>query len=88
MSWGSADLVPTSRPLRSESALGSVAPCPVLLPDSESQYHSRFTESRGDAQLGSEHVASLKWPSSRAIARSFESSRIFPGQVGHGFHVL
>ena len=28
MSWGSAELVPTSRPLRSESALGSVVPLP------------------------------------------------------------
>src|SRR5438132_14390503 len=30
---GSADLVPTSRPLRSEQALGSVVPSPILLPD-------------------------------------------------------
>jgi hypothetical protein len=51
MSWGSADLVPTSRPLRSEWALGSVVPLPpVLLPDSGSQYHPRFTESRGGAE--------------------------------------
>jgi hypothetical protein len=32
MSWGSADLVPTSRPLRSESALGSVVPLPCPPP--------------------------------------------------------
>src|SRR5438309_9377153 len=32
MSWGSADLVPTSRPLRSEQALGSVVPSPIFLP--------------------------------------------------------
>src|SRR5439155_26165800 len=32
MSWGSADLVPTSRPLRSEQALGSVVPSPILPP--------------------------------------------------------
>ena len=32
MSWGSADLVPTSWPLRSESALGSVVPLPCPPP--------------------------------------------------------
>jgi hypothetical protein len=64
MSWGSADLVPTARPLRSERALGSVVPfCPVLLPDSESHYHPRFTESRGDAELGGEQAAGLNLPS-------------------------
>ena len=46
MSWGSADLVPTSWPLRSESALGSVGPFP-LLPDSGSRYHQRPAEARG-----------------------------------------
>jgi hypothetical protein len=38
MSWGSADLVPTSRPLRSEWALGSVAP--LTLSSSQTQSHS------------------------------------------------
>ena len=32
MSWGSADLVPTSWPLRSESALGPVVPLPCPSP--------------------------------------------------------
>src|SRR3989442_6807849 len=32
MSWGSADLMPTSRPLRSEQALGSVVPSPYPPP--------------------------------------------------------
>jgi len=32
MSWGSADLVPTSWPLRSEQALGSVLPSPYPPP--------------------------------------------------------
>src|SRR5258707_10685198 len=32
LSWSSADLMPTSRPLRSESALGSVVPLPCPPP--------------------------------------------------------
>jgi len=54
MSWGSADLVPTSRPLRSESALGSVVP--FALSSSQTQGHSitrgSLNQERGDAESG------------------------------------
>jgi len=47
MSWGSADLVPTSRPLRSERALGSVVP--FALSSSQTQNH---TSTRGSLNQG------------------------------------
>jgi len=49
MSWGSADLVPTSWPLRSESALGSVVP--FALSSSQTQGHS---STRGSLNQGAD----------------------------------
>jgi hypothetical protein len=44
MLWGSANLVPTSRPERTERVLGSVVPL-LLLPDSRSHYTNRSMHS-------------------------------------------
>jgi hypothetical protein len=44
MSWGSADLVPTSRLERTEWVLGSVVPL-LLVPDSRSHYTNRSMHS-------------------------------------------
>jgi hypothetical protein len=59
MSWGSADLMPTSQPLRSEWALGSVVP--FALSCSQTQGYSitrgSLNQERGDAELGGKQAA-------------------------------
>jgi hypothetical protein len=59
MSWGSADLMPTSQPLRSEWALGSVVP--FALSSSQTQGHSitrgSLNQERGDAEFGGKQAA-------------------------------
>jgi hypothetical protein len=63
MSWGSANRVPTSRPVRTEWVLGSVVPL-LLLPDSRSQYTNRSIHSSMSSPvltLGGRIRASLRF---------------------------
>jgi hypothetical protein len=79
MSWGSADLMPTSRPLRSEQALGSVVPSPYPPPRLAAHINTRGLLNQGEV-TSKTHLVSSPLQPSRCTGRVPPPALILPSR--------